>query len=178
MGDRATTVSLITCRISSGTFCRSLAETASLEIRLRYPPRKSCASAPASVTTPSCNSVSSSASPEKTEGCWAGVFAGAGARGGTGTLTPAAAPAATTVCSKDSSSSSSRDRRSAPDGVGGLISDNFAARDSWSGSTGSISTGVASGVAATSDVSCACLLYTSDAADDLLCVDLGGRRII
>src|SRR5450756_3102484 len=26
--------------------------------------------------------------------------------------------------------------------------------------------------------SSACLLYTSDAADDLLCVDLGGRRII
>ena len=25
--------------------------------------------------------------------------------------------------------------------------------------------------------SCNCLLYTSDAADDLLCVDLGGRRI-
>src|SRR5665213_3833853 len=24
----------------------------------------------------------------------------------------------------------------------------------------------------------ACLLYTSDAADDLLCVDLGGRRIM
>ena len=24
----------------------------------------------------------------------------------------------------------------------------------------------------------ACLLYTSDAADDLLCVDLGGRRTI
>ena len=24
----------------------------------------------------------------------------------------------------------------------------------------------------------ACLLYTSDAADDLLCVDLGGRRFI
>ena len=24
----------------------------------------------------------------------------------------------------------------------------------------------------------ACLLYTSDAADDLLCVDLGGRSII
>ena len=23
-----------------------------------------------------------------------------------------------------------------------------------------------------------CLLYTSDAADDLLCVDLGGRRIV
>ena len=23
-----------------------------------------------------------------------------------------------------------------------------------------------------------CLLYTSDAADDLLCVDLGGRRIL
>ena len=27
-------------------------------------------------------------------------------------------------------------------------------------------------------VSNICLLYTSDAADDLLCVDLGGRRII
>ena len=27
-------------------------------------------------------------------------------------------------------------------------------------------------------LSWACLLYTSDAADDLLCVDLGGRRII
>src|SRR5450756_2481445 len=27
-------------------------------------------------------------------------------------------------------------------------------------------------------VSIECLLYTSDAADDLLCVDLGGRRII
>src|SRR5450756_1089371 len=27
-------------------------------------------------------------------------------------------------------------------------------------------------------MSCSCLLYTSDAADDLLCVDLGGRRII
>ena len=25
---------------------------------------------------------------------------------------------------------------------------------------------------------CGCLLYTSDAADDLLCVNLGGRRII
>ena len=28
------------------------------------------------------------------------------------------------------------------------------------------------------DLSVRCLLYTSDAADDLLCVDLGGRRII
>ena len=27
-------------------------------------------------------------------------------------------------------------------------------------------------------ISAGCLLYTSDAADDLLCVDLGGRRII
>src|SRR5680860_17526 len=27
-------------------------------------------------------------------------------------------------------------------------------------------------------LACTCLLYTSDAADDLLCVDLGGRRII
>ena len=30
----------------------------------------------------------------------------------------------------------------------------------------------------TKDDICVCLLYTSDAADDLLCVDLGGRRII
>src|SRR5665213_3602724 len=29
-----------------------------------------------------------------------------------------------------------------------------------------------------SELSTVCLLYTSDAADDLLCVDLGGRRII
>ena len=28
------------------------------------------------------------------------------------------------------------------------------------------------------DIGISCLLYTSDAADDLLCVDLGGRRII
>ena len=28
------------------------------------------------------------------------------------------------------------------------------------------------------DMSGACLLYTSDAADDMQCVDLGGRRII
>src|SRR5680860_1900773 len=28
------------------------------------------------------------------------------------------------------------------------------------------------------DITDLCLLYTSDAADDLLCVDLGGRRII
>ena len=27
-------------------------------------------------------------------------------------------------------------------------------------------------------LSSGCLLYTSDAADDLLCVDLGGRRIL
>src|SRR5665809_65569 len=31
---------------------------------------------------------------------------------------------------------------------------------------------------ATDDTYYICLLYTSDAADDLLCVDLGGRRII
>src|SRR5450756_1467953 len=30
----------------------------------------------------------------------------------------------------------------------------------------------------TEDLYAGCLLYTSDAADDLLCVDLGGRRII
>ena len=27
-------------------------------------------------------------------------------------------------------------------------------------------------------IECVCLLYTSDAADDMQCVDLGGRRII
>mgnify|MGYP007068840662 CR=1 FL=1 len=32
--------------------------------------------------------------------------------------------------------------------------------------------------AVTKDLPGTCLLYTSDAADDLLCVDLGGRRII
>src|SRR5450756_3194525 len=32
--------------------------------------------------------------------------------------------------------------------------------------------------AKTTECSYPCLLYTSDAADDLLCVDLGGRRII
>ena len=31
---------------------------------------------------------------------------------------------------------------------------------------------------ASSSLDMGCLLYTSDAADDLLCVDLGGRRII
>src|SRR5450830_857960 len=144
MGDRATTVSLITCRISCGTFCRSLAETANLEIRLRYPQRNSCASASASVTTPSCKSVSRSTSTEKAEGCGAGVFAGAGAKGGTGAVTPAVAPAATIVCSKDSSSSSSRDRRSVLDGVGELVSGGCAAGDSWSGPMGSTSTGASS----------------------------------
>ena len=33
-------------------------------------------------------------------------------------------------------------------------------------------------IASNSVVNEDCLLYTSDAADDLLCVDLGGRRII
>src|SRR5665213_4495985 len=34
------------------------------------------------------------------------------------------------------------------------------------------------GVGSTGSQDRCCLLYTSDAADDLLCVDLGGRRII
>ncbi|WP_460413909.1 hypothetical protein, partial [Staphylococcus aureus] len=38
-----------------------------------------------------------------------------------------------------------------------------------------LSAGFASGISARSP---ACLLYTSDAADDTPCVDLGGRRII
>src|SRR5680860_1860091 len=37
---------------------------------------------------------------------------------------------------------------------------------------------VAQIIEAIRDEGVACLLYTSDAADDLLCVDLGGRRII
>ena len=45
------------------------------------------------------------------------------------------------------------------------------------GATGSRETDVPSPVGEYAQ-SCLCLLYTSDAADDLLCVDLGGRRII
>src|SRR5450756_3241355 len=39
-------------------------------------------------------------------------------------------------------------------------------------------TGSTPGAAPAAGRRCSCLLYTSDAADDLLCVDLGGRRII
>ena len=52
------------------------------------------------------------------------------------------------------------------------------------GSAGAAGTGVAALERATlvfgeaTPDSGICLLYTSDAADDLLCVDLGGRRII
>src|SRR5450756_1388947 len=52
----------------------------------------------------------------------------------------------------------SRNRRVSPDTCVGITVSN--ARNVWSGRH------------------CTCLLYTSDAADDLLCVDLGGRRII
>ena len=38
--------------------------------------------------------------------------------------------------------------------------------------------GISADVGATFGGNIVCLLYTSDAADDLLCVDLGGRRII
>eukprot|EP00825_Cyclidium_porcatum_P013499 TRINITY_DN17118_c0_g1_i1.p2 TRINITY_DN17118_c0_g1~~TRINITY_DN17118_c0_g1_i1.p2 ORF type:complete len:112 (+),score=4.66 TRINITY_DN17118_c0_g1_i1:561-896(+) len=31
---------------------------------------------------------------------------------------------------------------------------------------------------ASAAIPCTCLLYTSDAADDMQCVDLGGRRVI
>ena len=37
---------------------------------------------------------------------------------------------------------------------------------------------ISTNVLTVNDVGKDCLLYTSDAADDLLCVDLGGRRII
>ena len=39
-------------------------------------------------------------------------------------------------------------------------------------------TGAASSLEKKLEAITTCLLYTSDAADDLLCVDLGGRRII
>eukprot|EP00657_Telonema_sp_P-1_P008102 TRINITY_DN286_c0_g1_i12.p1 TRINITY_DN286_c0_g1~~TRINITY_DN286_c0_g1_i12.p1 ORF type:complete len:101 (+),score=32.27 TRINITY_DN286_c0_g1_i12:253-555(+) len=49
----------------------------------------------------------------------------------------------------------------------------------------SLACGVSAGAGAQQDtgmdleeIVVTCLLYTSDAADDLLCVDLGGRRII
>ena len=38
--------------------------------------------------------------------------------------------------------------------------------------------GISYEIIAIEDIFKTCLLYTSDAADDLLCVDLGGRRII
>ena len=41
-----------------------------------------------------------------------------------------------------------------------------------------LAVGVAFGAANAGLSGASCLLYTSDAADDLLCVDLGGRRII
>ncbi|CUX15072.1 hypothetical protein BN3456_00077 [Clostridium sp. C105KSO13] len=37
---------------------------------------------------------------------------------------------------------------------------------------------VASGLTTVGGFSVFCLLYTSDAADDMQCVDLGGRRLI
>src|SRR5450756_404718 len=43
---------------------------------------------------------------------------------------------------------------------------------------GDMGTMMSYGVAASMIAAITCLLYTSDAADDLLCVDLGGRRII
>src|SRR5450756_3108510 len=43
--------------------------------------------------------------------------------------------------------------------------------------TGAVATYDIAGVTGFADQHYSCLLYTSDAADDLLCVDLGGRRI-
>ena len=45
-------------------------------------------------------------------------------------------------------------------------------------SEGSCSLRAANGTGIKTYGTSTCLLYTSDAADDLLCVDLGGRRII
>src|SRR5450756_1980261 len=44
--------------------------------------------------------------------------------------------------------------------------------------TSAVSEAPASDTTTADPASHRCLLYTSDAADDLLCVDLGGRRII
>ena len=53
------------------------------------------------------------------------------------------------------------------------------AADGYARATGKIGVCLStSGPGATNLVTGICLLYTSDAADDLLCVDLGGRRII
>jgi len=58
----------------------------------------------------------------------------------------------------------------------GEVDSVFAPNDSSKGFTISLSGNHISGELLT--ISVTCLLYTSDAADDLLCVDLGGRRII
>src|SRR5680860_1908920 len=42
----------------------------------------------------------------------------------------------------------------------------------------SVTAAAESEMTGTASIRNSCLLYTSDAADDLLCVDLGGRRII
>ena len=54
----------------------------------------------------------------------------------------------------------------------GLVGDRVGGLDDFDAATG---TRIA---VAGDDEPFTCLLYTSDAADDLLCVDLGGRRII
>ena len=68
-----------------------------------------------------------------------------------------------------------------------LVGSEMCIRDSYTSGTasvaraGRISEHPAAGqrhAAAIADHEVICLLYTSDAADDLLCVDLGGRRII
>src|SRR5450756_1247864 len=55
------------------------------------------------------------------------------------------------------------------------LSDGILIKDNHIKASGSITTAVKRARAAAPHT---CLLYTSDAADDLLCVDLGGRRII
>src|SRR5665213_2217530 len=62
---------------------------------------------------------------------------------------------------------------SVADVFGRIVAQNMAAQ--WNGSIINEIKSGASGSIAAEEVA-RCLLYTSDAADDLLCVDLGGRR--
>src|SRR5428012_25721 len=56
-----------------------------------------------------------------------------------------------------------------------LVGSEMCIRDSQNGARRNLGPPLQQGVQVSTHI---CLLYTSDAADDLLCVALGGRRII
>ena len=58
------------------------------------------------------------------------------------------------------------------------IRDRFGTGTSLEGNVVGNENGITISLEKMNKVLSVCLLYTSDAADDLLCVDLGGRRII